>query len=105
MHKSYGLDAMSGLRSYVDIQQEIEDAAADPAIRGILLDLDSPGGEVAGAFELSDAIYAARASKPVFAVANANAFSAAYLLASAAERVYAGQTSGLGNRSESTLPP
>ncbi len=97
VHKAYGLDAMSGLRSYVDIQEEIEDAATDPAIKGILLDIDSPGGEVAGVFDLADTIYAARAAKPVFAVANNDAFSAAYLLASAAERVYAGRTSGLGS--------
>jgi len=97
VHKSYGLDALSGLRSYVDLQQEIEDAATDPAINGILLDVDSPGGEVAGVFDLADTIYAARAAKPVFAVANSDAFSAAYLLASSAERVYAGRTSGLGS--------
>ncbi len=97
VHKAYGLDAMSGLRSYVDIQEEIEDAATDPAIKGILLDIDSPGGEVAGVFDLADTIYNARAAKPIFAVANNDAFSAAYLLASAAERIYAGRTSGLGS--------
>ncbi len=66
VHKSYGLDAFSGLRSYVELQQEIEDAATDPAIRGILLDVDSPGGEVAGVFDLADTIYAARSAKPLF---------------------------------------
>ncbi len=97
VHKSYGLDAFSGLRSYVDLQEEIEDAATDPAIRGILLDIDSLGGEVAGVFDLADTIHAARSAKPVFAVANSDAFSAAYLLASGAERIYAGRTSGLGS--------
>lgn len=97
VHKAYGLDAASGMRSYVDIQNEVEDAATDPAVRGILLDVDSLGGEVAGVFELADTIYAARSAKPVFAVANANAFSGAYLLASGAQRVYAGQSSGLGS--------
>ncbi len=97
VHKSYGLDAFSGLRSYVDLQEEIEDAATDPAIGGILLDIDSPGGEVAGVFDLADTIYSARAAKPVISVANSDAFSAAYLLASAAERIYAGRTSGLGS--------
>lgn len=97
VHKAYGLDAVSGLCSYVELQREIEDAATDPAIKAILLDIDSPGGEVAGVFELADTIYAARSVKPVVAVANADAFSGAYLLASAAERVYAGQTSGLGS--------
>lgn len=97
VHKSYGLDAFSGLRSYVDLQEEIEDAATDPAIKGILLDIDSPGGEVAGVFDLADTIYSARAAKPVFAAANSDAFSAAYLLASGAQHIYAGRTSGLGS--------
>ncbi len=97
VHKAYGLDALSGLRSYVDIQEEVEDAATDPAIKGILLDIDSPGGEVAGVFDAADTIYAARSAKPVFAVADTDAFSGAYLLASGAERIYAGRTSGLGS--------
>jgi len=97
VHKSYGMDAVSGMRSYVEIQQEVEDAATDPAVKGILLDVDSPGGEVAGVFELTDTIYAARSAKPIVAVANSNALSGAYLLASGAQRVYAGQSSSLGS--------
>lgn len=97
VHKSYGMDAVSGMRSYVEIQQEVEDAATDPAVKGILLDVDSPGGEVAGVFELADTIHAARSAKPIVAVANSNALSAAYLLASAAQRVYVGQSSSLGS--------
>ncbi|MBS1877855.1 MAG: S49 family peptidase [Acidobacteria bacterium] len=97
VHKAYGLDAQSGMRSYIDIQNEIEDAATDPSVKGILLDVDSLGGEVAGVFELADTIFAARAAKPIYAVANANAFSGAYLLASGAQRIYTGQSSGLGS--------
>jgi signal peptide peptidase SppA len=97
VHKTRGLDALSGLRSYVDIQQEIEDAATDPAIKGILLEIDSPGGEVAGAFDVADTVYSARATKPLFAVANNDAFSAAYLLASGAQRIYVSRTSGVGS--------
>ena len=62
-----------GLRSYVDLQEEIADTAAEPAIRGILLDVDSPGGGVAGVFDLADATYAARSAKPVYAAANSDA--------------------------------
>jgi capsid assembly protease len=99
VHKAYGLDAWSGMRSYVDIQKEIEDAATDPAIKGILLDVDSPGGEVAGAFDLADTIYRARGTKPICGVANNDAFSAAYLLASAVDegRLYLSRTSGVGS--------
>lgn len=97
VHKSYGLDALSGLRSYTDIQAEIEDAATDPAIKAILLDINSPGGEMAGAFDVADTIFAARSAKPLFAVANNDAFSAAYLLASGADRIYVSRTSGVGS--------
>src|SRR3990172_2106509 len=97
VHKSYGMDALSGLRSYAEIQEEIEDAATDPGVKAILLDIDSPGGEMAGAFDTADTIFAARSTKPLFAVANNDAFSAAYLLAWGAERVYASRTSGVGS--------
>ncbi len=62
VHKTRGLDALSGLRSYVDVQKEIEDAATDPTIIGILLEIDSPGGEVAGAFDVADTVYSNRPS-------------------------------------------
>ncbi|OFW00549.1 MAG: hypothetical protein A3G20_03655 [Acidobacteria bacterium RIFCSPLOWO2_12_FULL_59_11] len=97
VHKSYGIDALSGLRSYTDIQAEIEDAATDPGVKAILLDIDSPGGEMAGAFDAADTIFAARSAKPLFAVANNDAFSAAYLLGSGAERIYVSRTSGAGS--------
>ena len=97
VHKAYGLDALSGLRSYLDVQEEIEDAATDPAILGILLDFDSPGGEVAGVFDVADTIFNARTIKPLYAVANNDVFSAAYLLASGAERLYVSRTSGVGS--------
>lgn len=97
VHKTRGIDALSGLRSYVDIQLEIEDAATDPTIKGILLEIDSPGGEVAGAFDVADTVYSARATKPLIAIANNDAFSAAYLLASAAQRIYVSRTSGVGS--------
>jgi len=97
VHKSYSVDALSGLRAYTDIQREVQDAATDTAVKAILLDIDSHGGEVAGAFDAADAIYAARSAKPVFAVANNDALSGAYLLASGADRIYVSRTSGVGS--------
>jgi hypothetical protein len=44
---------------------ELPDGADDPAVRAIVLDIDSPGGEVAGCFDLVDTIYAARGVKPI----------------------------------------
>lgn len=57
-------------------------AAADERIGGIVLDVDSPGGTVAGVEEAAAAIFAAGRTKPMAAVANSEAASAAYWLAS-----------------------
>ena len=62
-----------------------------------MLDIDSPGGEAGGAFDLADQIVAARQVKPIWAVANDDAFSAAYAIASAAARVYVTRTGGVGS--------
>ena len=56
----------------------IRQAAADPSIAAIVLDVDSPGGQVYGIEELGNAIYEARSSKPIAAVANSLAASAAW---------------------------
>ena len=90
------IDAASGLLSYVAIENMIMEAATDPAVGGILLDVDSPGGEVGGVFDLADLIREAREAKPVYALTD-DAFSAAYLLASAADRIYLSQTGGVGS--------
>jgi signal peptide peptidase SppA len=92
-----GLDAMSGLISYEDVRKDIRAGLDDPSVRGIVLDIDSPGGEVAGAFDLADEIYRARGIKPIFAVANESAYSAAYLIASAAGKIYLPRTAGMGS--------
>jgi signal peptide peptidase SppA len=91
------IEAASGLTSYGELETAILDAATDPAVRAILLDVDSPGGEAAGVFDLADLIYEARSLKPVWAVANEEAFSGAYAIASAAERVVVPRTGGLGS--------
>ncbi|MBF0424670.1 MAG: S49 family peptidase [Magnetococcales bacterium] len=90
------VETASGLTSYAVVEEMIMDAATDPAVKAILLDIDSPGGEVGGVFELAAMIREARQGKPVWAVAD-DAFSAAYLLASAAERIYLPQTAGVGS--------
>src|SRR5688572_13557881 len=83
VQRAVGLDALSGLTSYVSIARRLDAALADDSVRGIVLEIDSPGGEAAGVFDLADKIRAASAVKPIWAVANDAAFSAAYALASA----------------------
>nr|WP_197722864.1 S49 family peptidase [Sulfurivermis fontis] len=95
--RTLGLEAASGLTSYQDIGAMLEAALADPSVNGILLDIDSPGGEASGSFELARRIRDATKIKPVWAVANDAAFSAAYAIASAAERIVVTETGGVGS--------
>ncbi len=70
---------------------------ADRDVEGIVLDVDSPGGGTAGVTELAAAIREARKTKPVAAVANALAASAAYWIASSASRVVATPSAEVGS--------
>lgn len=91
------IGASSGLTSYEGLTAQIEDAAADREIAGILLDINSGGGEATGMFALASTIRAARASKPVIAFVNDVAASAAYGIASAADEVVVSPTSIVGS--------
>lgn len=82
---------------YYYIQKAMERGLADPEVKGIALVCDSPGGHVAGCFELVDRIYAARKIKPVQAFAHEMAFSAAYAVASAASKITVSRTGGVGS--------
>ena len=97
VRRNIGVDAQSGLMSYAEIGQSLQAAASDPSVSGILLDIDSPGGEAGGVFELAQRIREINAIKPVWALACDSAFSAAYAIACAASRVLVTQTSGLGS--------
>jgi signal peptide peptidase SppA len=97
VRRTVGLEAESGLTSYTALAAQLDAALADPAVAAILLDIDSPGGESGGVFDLADRIRAASQIKPVWAVANDMAFSAAYALASAASKVFVSRTGGVGS--------
>lgn len=97
VRRSLGVDAASGLTSYADITRQLEAALADPAVQGIVLDVDSPGGEAGGVFELGERVRAANTIKPVWAVASDSAFSAAYAIASGASRLIVSRTGGVGS--------
>ena len=83
--------------SYRKIRESFTAAMDDPSIRAVVFDIDSPGGEIAGVFDLVDRIYSARGQKPIYAVANENAFSAAYAIGSAADTFYLSRTARLGS--------
>lgn len=85
------------LIGYNDLAVDVEDALGKSDVHAIALVMDSPGGEVAGAFELAERIYSARGRKPIVAVADGMAASAAYLAASAADEVVLTNTSYVGS--------
>lgn len=87
----------SGMTGYDGIRRVFLTAINDPEVKGICLDIDSPGGEVAGCFDLVDLIYAERGKKPIHAILSENAFSAAYAIASAADKIYVPRTGGVGS--------
>ncbi|QCP54410.1 S49 family peptidase [Trinickia violacea] len=91
------LHPYSGMTGYDGIRANLAMALADDTVRAIVLDIDSPGGEVAGCFDLTDAIYATRGVKPLHAILTENAFSAAYALASACDTVVVPRTGGTGS--------
>lgn len=92
-----GFEAFSGVQSYASMRSSITEAVADDRVKGILLDIDSPGGEVAGVFDLSDLIFASRGVKPIVASVNDMACSAAYLIASACDKIVTTQTGQVGS--------
>jgi signal peptide peptidase SppA len=97
VHRGAWIGQSSGLTSYEGIAAQLQAALADPGVRGIALDIDSFGGEVAGAFDLADRIRAARAQKPVHAFVAEHALSAGYVLASQADRIIVPRTGAVGS--------
>ncbi len=84
------VDDVSGPGS-VSTQQfaaTLRQALADETVSQILIDIDSPGGSVYGVSELADEIVNARAQKPVVAIANSLAASAAYWIGCSASELY-----------------
>lgn len=79
------------------IISRVNAAVADSAVKGIVLDIDSPGGTVPGVQEAADAIFEASHEKPIVAVANSLMASAAYWLGSAAGRIVAAPGSDIGS--------
>ncbi|MCO6425443.1 S49 family peptidase [Sinorhizobium meliloti] len=82
--KGKWIGAMCDATSYEGIHAQVSDCRASKDIRGVILEVDSFGGAVAGAFSCADAIHQLAQEKPVLAVLTEHACSAAYLLASAA---------------------
>lgn len=97
VHRGGYLGALSGLTSYESLRQSFDLALEDDQVRKIIFDVDSPGGEVTGCFDLADHLYQNRGKKPMTAVVNESCYSAAYALASAADKIILPRTGGAGS--------
>lgn len=95
--RTRALQPYSGMTGYNGIIARLQQATSDPMVDGILLDMDTPGGMVAGAFDCADIIARMRDIKPVWALANDMNCSAGQLLASAASRRLVTQTARTGS--------
>lgn len=86
-HRIATTNAASGGISAEAVDKVLRQTAADSSIGAIVLDIDSPGGAVAGIPELAATVREIREGTPVFAIANSLAASAAYWIASQATEV------------------
>ncbi len=89
--------AISGASSYEILAKDFISALENPDVHSIILDIDSPGGEVNGCAEFASMIFEARGKKPIIAYASGDAASGAYWIASACDQIIASETSMLGS--------
>jgi len=98
-HRMNLMSQISGGTSAEKLTAQFRQALADPSVKAIVFDVDSPGGSVEGVPELADEIMKSRSKKKTVAVANSMAASAAYWLASAADELVvipSGQVGSVG---------
>jgi signal peptide peptidase SppA len=96
-HRVDSLSAMSGMCSYETLAAEIDRLAADRDVDGILLEVDSFGGEAAGCFDVAARVRAAREKKPVVGVASQYAMSAGYAILSQCDTIFVPQSGEVGS--------
>lgn len=90
VHRGGWIDAESGLVGYDFLLRQARAAAADDSIAGMMLPFDSGGGECAGMFAAAEELASmakAEGGKPIYAYLDERAASAAYVLASACDKI------------------
>lgn len=96
--KTYAFLELFGItQSSASIASAVRNALADAEVRAVVLDVDSPGGQVFGTIEAAAQLSASRsgASKPIVAVSDHLMASAAYWLASSAAHEIAASPSSM----------
>lgn len=93
----FGYQLYDWATGYPYIRKAVERGMADPAVERIAFVINSGGGEVAGNFDMVDGIYAFRGQKPMLALVDEHAYSAAYSIASVADKIVVTRTGGVGS--------
>jgi len=86
-----------GATSSEEIGDALREAAGREDIKAVFLNIDSPGGTVAGTPELANAVAALDKKKPVYAFSSGLMCSAAYWVASQARAIYATPSAQVGS--------
>jgi len=97
VHKGAYVGMSSGRTSYQGLQTQVQKARRDERVKGVVYEIDSFGGEAAGAFETADMMAQLSREKPTLAILTDFAFSAGYLLAAAARQIIAPPNGGAGS--------
>lgn len=97
VHRLGSLRPYSGMTGYDGIRQAWLTAQDDPEVKAIAEVYDSGGGEVAGCADLFETKLSMRGNKPCWAILDEGAYSAAYWLASAADKIVLPRTGGVGS--------
>jgi len=97
MTRAGAMSDVSGASTLEEFKSAFRQALNDPAVQAIVLDIDSPGGTVDGVPEMAAEIAAARGTKPITAVANYMAASAAYWIATAADELVVSPSAEVGS--------
>ncbi len=82
---------------YNFIRSQVAAAGQDPDVLGIVFDMNSHGGEVAGCFEVASEIKALSGGKPTLSVIDSNCYSACYAMASGTDRIVSTPSGGAGS--------
>lgn len=94
-HDEY-IDWMGG-SSIERLTEQFESMVLDDAVKAIILNVNSCGGEVDGTPELAETIFTARGIKPIIAYVSSLGASAAYWLASAADKIVVHEAAAVGS--------
>ena len=91
--------AWFGVDTYNSIENAFNELVADESVNGIVLSIDSPGGEIKGVSDLANLIFSARGTKECGIVAHSAGImcSAAYWIASAAEKIVVSDVAQVGS--------